>query len=309
VNTKKISLVCLLAVALSVSAFGQASLIETSLSSAVTSTSQRVIYLASCTGINAASTLSAVATQLYIDTEMLAVESLSATSGACYATVQRGATGTRAQTHASGTTVYANPNGVQPAFTFYAYPQWGSCTATAVPVLPVIDYVDQYIENCVTSPITGVGQWNLVVQGTVNFPQPVTLLSAYTNAANTYTNVFTAGIPVHANLAYTVRCDIIWQGSAATAGPKYQWTGPAAPTHVAASATSEVTSSTFTQSVVTAFSTAMANAGTITATTNFHDTLTLGLVNGANGGTLVLQAQPNGSGTLTIQPGSFCVQQ
>jgi hypothetical protein len=279
----------------------QTALTETTLSAAVSTTSGKVIQVASASGIAAPSLTTGLSYQIYIDTELMDVESVSGT----LITVRRGAGGTRAQTHASGTTVYA---GV-PNQAFFQYPQWGTCTASAQLVLPIIDYVDQYIENCVTSPITGVGQWNLVVQGTVNFPQPVQLSSDYSNATTTFSNVFSAGIPVHAGLPYTVRCDIIWQGSATTAGPKYQFTGPTSPTKVVASATSQVTSTTLTQAVATAFSSSMANTGTITASTLFHDIVTLGLINGANSGTLQLQAAANGTGTLTIKAGSYCIQQ
>jgi hypothetical protein len=67
-----------------------------------------------------------------------------------------------------------------------------------------------------------------------------------------------------------------------------------------------VTASTYLVSAVTAFGSPMANTGTITATTNFPDVITIGVVNGANAGTVQLQAAANGSGTLTIQPGSHC---
>lgn len=304
-RTFKLFAVFALALALASSAFGQACLTQTSLSAAVTTTSGKTLIVAStsaCTSttgngvaIAGPNLTNGTSVQLYIDTEMLDVEAVNGT----LVTVRRGANGTRPQTHASGATVYAG----SPNQAFFAWPQWGSCTAANQPVLPIIDYNDQYIENCVNSA------WNLVVQGTVNFPQPVTLTSAYTNATTSFTSVFPVGIPVHAGLPYTIRCDIIWQGSAATAGPKYEFTGPASPTKVAAAAVSAVTATTFSQVVVTSFSSPMANAGTVTASTNLHDTVTLGLINGANSGTVTLLAAANGSGTLTIQPGSFCVQQ
>jgi hypothetical protein len=72
---------------------------------------------------------------------------------------------------------------------------------------------------------------------------------------------------------------------------------------------SAVTSTSVLQASAVAFSSGVANSGTITATTNFTDTVTLGVVNGANGGVIQLLGAANGTGTLTIQPGSYCVVQ
>jgi hypothetical protein len=285
-------------------AHAQVTTFQTSLASPITSVTQRQIQVASVgtssLGIWAPNNANAAlgtspSIQIYVDTELMDVEAANGT----LLTVRRGAGGTRAQTHLSGATVYAG----QPNVVFFSYPQWGSCTAASQISLPVIDVVDQYVENCVNN------QWTLLITGTVNYPQTLVVPSAYTNATTTFSAVFSSGIPVHAGLSYTVRCDIVWQGSASTAGPKYEFTGPSSPAKVVSSAVSAVTSSTFTQASATALSTSMANAGTVTTATNFHDTVTLGMVNGANSGTLMLMAAANGSGTLTIEPGSFCVQQ
>jgi hypothetical protein len=133
--------------------------------------------------------------------------------------------------------------------------------------------------------------------------------SAYTNATTTFSNVTGLSLTVAAGTNYKMTCHITWQGSATTTGPKYQFTGPASPTSVASSAFSMVTASTVTQTSAVALSTSMPNAGTITATTNFTDLVTIGLQNGATAGTLQLQAAANGAGTLTIQPGSYCESQ
>lgn len=135
--------------------------------------------------------------------------------------------------------------------------------------------------------------------------------AAYTNATTGFTTVVggsgeTLQSTVAANARFSATCQIMWQGSAATAGPQFQWTGPAAPTAVAASLTSPVTSTTFVQAPATAFSSAMADAGAVSPTTNFVAIVTLGLINGANAGTVTLQAAASGIGTLTIQPGSYC---
>jgi len=133
--------------------------------------------------------------------------------------------------------------------------------------------------------------------------------SAYTNATTNFTNVSGLSFAVSASTNYYVECHITWQGSATTTGPKFQWTGPASPTAVAANATIATTVTTLRLVSAVAFSSSMAQSGTITATTNFPAIVTVGVANGANAGTVQLQAAANGSGTLTIQPGSFCAAQ
>lgn len=139
-----------------------------------------------------------------------------------------------------------------------------------------------------------------------NLMQRFTTNSTYTNATTTFSNVTTLAFPVSASRNYAATCYIMWQGSAATTGPKYQWTGPASPTAVIASMWSNVTASTYTTATATAFSAAMANAGTVSTTTNFMDVLNISVINGTTAGTVQLQAAANGAGTLTIQNGSYC---
>lgn len=144
----------------------------------------------------------------------------------------------------------------------------------------------------------------------LNFPVTLYSTGSYTNATTTFSTVAGLSFPVSANRNYHAYCRITWQGTANTTGPKYQFTGPAAPTAVLFSAFSWITNATFqAQSIVTAFSTPFANTGTITTATNFTDTIDLTVLNGANAGTVALQAAANGAGTLTIQNGSFCAVQ
>jgi hypothetical protein len=153
---------------------------------------------------------------------------------------------------------------------------------------------------------------NPAVGSFAKMPQTaITSGTAYTNATTTFSNVVggsgqTLQFSVEASTNYIVHCKLVWQGSANTTGPKFQWTGPASPTAVAATAFSNVTATTFNEVSAVAFSSSMANAGTITTATNFVADVTLGLVNGSNAGTVTLQAAANGAGTLTIQPGSYC---
>jgi hypothetical protein len=166
-------------------------------------------------------------------------------------------------------------------------------------------------------PDSGTHVWNWNSNNATAQHLPVALVTAgtaYTNATTTFSSVVggsgpTLAIPVNASTSYAITCTIIWQASANTAGPKFQWTGPASPTTLASSMTSAVTTTTLIQATATAFSSAMANSGTVTTATNQVATVTLGLNNGVNAGTVTLQAAANGSGTLTIEPGSDCIGQ
>lgn len=135
--------------------------------------------------------------------------------------------------------------------------------------------------------------------------QTIFLTASYTNATTTLSNVGIS-FPVSANQNYHADCWLVWQGSAATTGPKWTFSGPASPTAVNISAISAITATTLTQGVSTAFSTSVNNSGSITTATNFLDHVQLGLINGGTAGTVQLQAAANGSGTLTIASGSFC---
>lgn len=117
-NTLKIVLLVFALVGFS---FGQAATTSTTLSTAVTSTSQQQIVVASATGF-AANT-----TQMYVGRELMAVNAVNGTT----ISVTRGAGGTRATTHVSGATVYVGP----PTY-FISFPKTGSCTATNEPNLP-----------------------------------------------------------------------------------------------------------------------------------------------------------------------------
>jgi len=140
-------------------------------------------------------------------------------------------------------------------------------------------------------------------------PLVVYSTGSYTNATTTFSNVTGLSFAVAASTNYHGICRITWQGSAGTTGPKYQFTGPAAPTAVAVGMNSVVTATTVIEAAAVAFSSAVANTGTITTATNFTDTVDVGVVNGTNAGTVQLQAAANGAGTLTIQNGSYCTVQ
>jgi hypothetical protein len=158
----------------------------------------------------------------------------------------------------------------------------------------------------ISIPIGFTGQQSNA-QGSVSVK--AVLVSSYTNATTSFTNISGMSFSVSPNTSYTGQCYILWQGSAITTGPQFQWTGPASPTAVGSSMVSNVTTATILSASAVGLSVAMSNVGTITSGTNMLATLFVGFLNGANAGTLQLQAAANGIGTLTIQPGSYCVFQ
>lgn len=146
-------------------------------------------------------------------------------------------------------------------------------------------------------------------QGVSNPPFSMYLTSTYTNATTTFSNVTGLALPVAASQSYHLTCRITWQGSAGTTGPKYQFTGPAAPTAVVVGMNSVVTATTVINASAVAFSSAVANTGTVTTATNFTDDIDIAVINGTTAGTVQLQAAANGAGTLTIATGSYCIAQ
>lgn len=103
------------------------------------------ITLASLTNVTA--TVS-VGTVLWVDTEAMDVVTNSVPASGTTLLVQRGAHGTRAQTHASGRTVYiGRPN------LFQGYPVAGTCWTNAAqstlpPILPWIDLTAGFRYDC-----------------------------------------------------------------------------------------------------------------------------------------------------------------
>jgi hypothetical protein len=134
----------------------------------------------------------------------------------------------------------------------------------------------------------------------------VTLTSTYTNATTTPSNITGLSFSVLASTNYAMTCQLYYQGSAGTAGLDITITGPASPTNVFYSYDEAPTATSYQSSVANAFATKLVGNATVTATTNLHATVTLGLMNGTNAGTVQVQGSATGAGTVTIQPGSFC---
>jgi hypothetical protein len=132
---------------LAMPAFGQTILGNTTLSTAIGSSSVKVLTVASATGITAPSTSDGTKlTYLWIDKEALEVQAVSGTT----ITVTRGVNSTGATTHASGAFVF-----VIPAFkaTYFGFIPTGSCTRANELLLPRIHFASGIISDCLG------GQW------------------------------------------------------------------------------------------------------------------------------------------------------
>ena len=156
--------------------------------------------------------------------------------------------------------------------------------------------------------IPDFGAFGLLTQ---QFPATVVLHTAYTNATTTFSTLGdgsrTVSFPVAASVDYTLSCKILYQGSATTAGPKVQLTGPASPTAVNLMVEGGTNATAYADAGAAAFSSAVTAFGTLgAATTNFVLHIEGGIANGTTAGTVALQLAANGSGTLTVQPGSYC---
>ena len=138
----------------------------------------------------------------------------------------------------------------------------------------------------------------------------VFLSAAYTNATTSFTNVTGLSYPIQVNQHLHIRCDLMYNVSATTDGIITSWTGPSSPSLVGMSQQASTNTTTIQgQSIPsTSFGTQVPTTGVVTGviTTYFPATVVLDVTNGANAGTVQLEAKGVGTGTLTIAPGSEC---
>jgi hypothetical protein len=149
------------------------------------------------------------------------------------------------------------------------------------------------------------------VPPTWQLPTKLMLTSAYTVSSNVFTNMTGLSIPVAVNTKYALICNLVYQVSSTSTIPQIRFTGPTSPTAVSYSSLWQQTANAapvFTIGPAAAFSTTQGAAPTA-ATTNFTLLLHLGLINGANAGTVQLQGAASVSGSFTVQPTSWCAVQ
>ena len=140
--------------------------------------------------------------------------------------------------------------------------------------------------------------------------------AAYTNATTAFSNVVggsgpTLAFPANASTVYGGRCYLVYSASVSTAGPKIQFTGPGSPTAVLYSTQFQLTATpTYADSAAaSAFSTSQSAGTAVTATTLLAARIAFSVLNGTTAGTITLQAAAQGTGTLTLEPGSYCAIQ
>ncbi len=149
---------------------------------------------------------------------------------------------------------------------------------------------------------------NLKKTSEQSVPERAILTGTYTNATTRASNVNGLSFTVSASRNYTAVCHLYYQGSGRTAGLDVTITGPASPISVFYSY-DEGARTTLANSVASAFNTKLTGSSTIIAKTNLHATVTIGLRNGANAGTVQVQGSATGTGTVMVQAGSFCMVQ
>jgi hypothetical protein len=125
---------------LAASGFAQTALTQTTLSSAITDSKSQIVVVASATGITAGTSF------IYVDNELMQVNSLSGTS----LIVVRGAGSTKANTHASAAIVF-----IGASFNFANFTPQGSCTRGSGYFLfvPYIDVKNSVISDCIGGQI------------------------------------------------------------------------------------------------------------------------------------------------------------
>lgn len=149
---------------------------------------------------------------------------------------------------------------------------------------------------------------------TMGVPVQSVITGTYTNAGTTaFTTVAgAAGFGINASQNALLHCVFEYQGSATTAVPSFQITGPASPTAVRFSEFAILTSGgspTFFSQVASGFSTPLTPAAIVTTATDMLVYLDVDIINGTTAGTIQVQARPNGAGTLTIETAGGCAMQ
>lgn len=182
-NFKQIFAASFLVALLSIGSYAQQqgaqTLSTTTLGAAVTSTSATAINLASLTNVTATASIQTV---IWVDTEAMTVVTGGVPSTGNYVHVTRGTNGTKAETHASGRTVYVGrPN------LYQGYDVAGTCTAGSglAYVLPWINTSNGKRFQCLSG-----GEWILVGSGSTS------------SAAVTAVSRFCTGVPTSAQTEF-----------------------------------------------------------------------------------------------------------
>jgi hypothetical protein len=142
----------------------------------------------------------------------------------------------------------------------------------------------------------------------------VFVTSTYTNATTGQTSITGLSFAVGASTNYAISCHLVYQGSATTTAPVWSSTGPASPTQVTVAVKDVTTSGASTvwwtgASHAASFAFALGPAAIVTTGADLEADIQIGLRNGTTAGTFQLTGAASGTGTLTVQTGSFCTVQ
>lgn len=177
-----------------VAGFAQVTVIPTTLSAAVTSTSATTVVVAAATGLNSNSySIAANTSFLYIDGELMAVNSVNGTT----LKVTRGYGGSRAGAHKSGALVFVGPANFFSTARPGLAPN-GACTRSDMPALPRPDVSSQAIFDCLG------GQWVVGQNGTV----PNYTFNAPPVGGVLYTGINGSGTTEATNTQYCTEVDL-----------------------------------------------------------------------------------------------------
>jgi hypothetical protein len=148
---KKLISITSLALLIVLSAFGQATLTQTTLSQAIDSQVSQ-FNIASATGVSNANGTNYL-TYLFVDKEVMGVQTVSSTT----VLVQRGLQGTVQAAHANAAKVWVGP----PIYfsSLGANDPSGACTTANLKVLPYVNITTGNVWTCGSSATAGTGVW------------------------------------------------------------------------------------------------------------------------------------------------------
>jgi hypothetical protein len=179
----KIKLLAFAALLVAVSAFGQATLTSTTLSAAIASTSDTCFNVTTATGFVAPN-------MAFVDGEAINIISPTETAATRVCGL-RGASGTRATTHASGATIYVGP----PNY-FSTYDRSGSCTSTKEQVLPVVNTSNGTVWQCAVSLWTQASRGEVVTIANVGAAETGVTAVEYGSARDHITKLTFSGLTI-----------------------------------------------------------------------------------------------------------------
>jgi hypothetical protein len=175
------------------------------------------------------------------------------------------------------------------------------------PGVPIADSYTQFYGVDYTASVNATGVVSTSPLILNRSPANMPFMLSASGALSSLTNLTGLAFLAEPNQTYTLVCTLYYQVSAATANLSIAITGPAGVTGVTYGLLDPNTATTLGGALVaTAFGSALSGSGTSTATTNFPATITMGLQNGANVGTVQVQAGAAGTGTATVAANSFC---